>query len=150
VRFELAPSPVLAATVVAAHAAAGAAAWLALPGAAGAAAACALLALGAAAAWSRALLRSRASLRAIEIDAAHSAFELADGTRLIAPAHGRRYVTRGVIAVPLGGPLGRTALVTADMLRPGEFRRLRIWALWNRLPPDRRKELIHSPRVYVP
>ena len=74
---------------------------------------------------------------------------LADGRRLEAPAEGRRYVTRHVLAVPLGGLLGRTALVTADMLRPGEFRRLRIWALWNRLPPDGRKELIHRPRVYV-
>jgi hypothetical protein len=36
-------------------------------------------------------------------------------------------------------PYGRNALlVSADMLGAQEFRRLRIWALWNRIPADRR------------
>ncbi len=73
-------------------------------------------------------------MRAIQLDSGKAVFELADGRRLDAPEGGRRYVARHVLAVPLGGMLGRTALVTADMLRPGEFRRLRIWALWNRHP----------------
>jgi len=39
-----------------------------------------------------------------------------------------------LVALPLRSPSRRTLLVTADMLDPAEFRRLRIWALWNRLP----------------
>jgi hypothetical protein len=133
-RFELRPSPALAIALVGAHAAAALALWLVFPNLAGTALACALTALGAAAAWSRALLRARRSLRAVEIAEGKATFELASGARLAAPAEGRRYVTRYLLAVPLGGLLGRTALLTADMVRPGEFRRLRIWALWNRQP----------------
>jgi hypothetical protein len=141
IRFELAPSPALATALVVAHGLAGLAAWMVLSNFLGALLACGLVALGVAAAWSRALLRAPRSLRAVEIEAGRATFELASGARLAAPAEGRRYVTRRVLAVPLGGEagsthgvLGRTALVTADMLRPGEFRRLRIWALWNRQP----------------
>ena len=39
-----------------------------------------------------------------------------------------------MVVLPLRTPFRRTLLVTADMLDPQEFRRLRIWALWNRLP----------------
>jgi hypothetical protein len=134
IRFELAPSPALAAAIVLAHGLAALAAWTALPELSGILLAFALAALGVAAAWSRALLRARGSLRAIELEGGKAVFELAGGARMQAPAGGRRYVARHLLAVPLGGPLGRTALVTADMLRPGEFRRLRIWALWNRQP----------------
>jgi hypothetical protein len=144
-RFELAPSPALAAAIVAAHALAGLAAWIALPSLAGAALAAALVCLGAAAAWSRALLRAPGSLRALEIGAEGAAFVLANGERLAVPEKGRRYVTRHLLALPRRG---RAFLVTGGMLPPGEFRRLRIWALWNRLPPDGRKELFHGPGVY--
>jgi hypothetical protein len=41
------------------------------------------------------------------------------------------------VVLPLLTPFRRTLLVTADMLDPAEFRRLRIWALWNRLPSER-------------
>ena len=138
VRFQLKPSPALAIAIVAAHAAAAAAVYVALPRAAGAALAVALVALGAAAAWSRALLRARSSVCAIEIGGAHPTFELANGERLAAHASARRYVTRHVVALPVRGGLGRTLLVTGDMLSAEEFRRLRIWALWNRLPAARR------------
>ena len=135
VRLELAPSPALAASLFAAHALAAAAAWLVVPGMPGAALAAGLLCLGLASAWSRALLRAARSLKAIEIDGEHTAFVLANGERLAPPRAGRRYVTRHVVAVSLAGLFGRTLLMTADMLPAGEFRRLRIWALWNRLPP---------------
>jgi hypothetical protein len=133
VRFELAPSRRLAAGLVSAHALAGLAVYSVMPDLAGALLAAALLALGAAAAWSRALLRAPRSVRAIELEGEEAAFELANGERL-AGSDRRRYVTRYAVALPLGGLLGRTVLVTADMLGVGEFRRLRIWALWNRLP----------------
>ena len=124
-----------------AHAAAAAALWLVLPGIAGAALAVAFLALGAAAAWSRALLRAAHSVRAIELGGATPVFRLADGTELAAPVAARRYVTRYVVALPLGRPLRRTLLVSADMLGREEFRRLRLWALWNRLPGVAPKQL---------
>jgi hypothetical protein len=134
VRFQLRSSPALAAALAGGHVAAALAVVLVLRGAAGVALAVALVALGAAAAWSRALLATRSSVRAIEIGPAEPTFELASGARFTASVGTRRYVTRHVVALPLGAPLRRTLLVTRDMLGAAEFRRLRIWALWNRLP----------------
>jgi hypothetical protein len=140
-RLQLKPSRRLAALIVLAHAAAAAALCLLVQGPLGAAAAAGFLALGAAAAWSRALLAAPSSVRAIELGAAEAVFELANGARVAAPVAARRYVTRHLVALPLGGELGRTLLVTADMLGPQEFRRLRLWALWNRLPGVAPKQL---------
>ena len=67
--------------------------------------------------------------------------ELARGDRLGADVASRRYVTRLVVVLPLLTPFRRTLLVTADMLDPQEFRLLRIWALWNRLPTVAPKQL---------
>jgi len=134
VRFQLRSSPALAATLVGGHVAAGCAAFIVVPGPTGVAIALAFAALGSVASWSRALLGARASVRAIEIEGAQATFELASGARLVAPVGARRYVTRHLIALPLGAPLRRTLLVTRDMLGAAEFRRLRIWALWSRLP----------------
>jgi hypothetical protein len=141
-RLELAPSRWLAAGIVLAHLAAAASVYVVLPGWTGSLLALALMALGAAAAWGRALLRSGASVRAIEIGAAQPVFELASGERLGAEVAARRYVTRYLVALPLRRPLSRTLLVTADMLDREEFRRLRLWALWNRLPAVAAKQLI--------
>ena len=101
---------------------------------AGAALAICLLALGLAAAWSRALLRSAGSVRAIEIEAGGASFELAGGERVAAQLTRRRYVNRFMVALPVQGRLRRTVLVTLDMLGEESFRVLRIWALWGKLP----------------
>ena len=138
VRFELSPSPALAAAIAGAHLAAGIAVYGVMQGWAGALLGLALVALGGAAAWSRALLRSPASVRAFHLGGGQPVFELAGGESLAAPVGARRYVTRYVVALPLGGSLGRTLLVTRDMLGEREFRRLRLWALWNRLPSESR------------
>jgi len=140
-RFELRPSPLLASAIIGAHAAAAAAAYMVLPGVMGAALAAALFALGVAAAWSRALLRSSGAVRALEIGGPQPVFQLANGDSFAAEVAARRYVTRYLVALPLGQPLSRTLLVTADMLGAQEFRRLRIWALWNRLPRVAPKQL---------
>jgi len=140
-RLELRASPALAAAIIVAHAAAAAAAYMVVPGVMGAALAAALFALGVAAAWSRALLRSAGAVRAMEIGGPQPVFELANGESFAADVAARRYVTRYVVALPLGRPLSRTLLVTADMLGAQEFRRLRIWALWNRLPTVAPKQL---------
>jgi hypothetical protein len=133
-RFELSPSPWLAAGIVAAHLASGIAAFSVMRGLAGALVALALLALGSAAAWSRALLRSAGSVRALQVGGEFPVFELASGQSVSAAVGDRRYVTRYVVALPVGKPLSRTLLVTANMLGPREFRRFRLWAIWGRLP----------------
>ena len=136
-RLELKPSRPLAAVIVVAHGAAAIAAYIAVPGSMSALLSALLLLLGIAAAWSRALLAARASIRVIEIGAESPAVELASGERFAVEVAQRRYVTRYLVALPLRGPFRRTLLVTADMLAPEEFRRLRVWALWNRLPRAR-------------
>jgi hypothetical protein len=140
-RLELKPSAALAGAIIAAHAAAGTAACLVLPGMSGAVLAVLFVALGVAAAWSRALLRAAGSVRAIELGGAQPVFELANGDSFPAGVGARRYVTRHVVTLPVGAPLSRTLLVTGDMLGAQEFRRLRIWALWNRLPGVAAKQL---------
>ena len=133
-RLELKPSRRLAAAIVAAHAAAAVAAYIAIPGAMTALLSILLLVLGIATAWSRALLAASASIKVLEIGTERPTLELASGERFAAELASRRYVARHLVALPLRGPSRRTLLVTADMLAPDEFRRLRIWALWNRLP----------------
>jgi len=139
-RFELSPSPRLACLIVLLHAAAAACALVALPAAWGAALAAGLLALGLASAWSRALLRSPRSVRAIELREAGATLELRDGGRIACELGPRRYVSRLLVSLPVRGALRRTVLVTADMLAAGAFRRLRLWALWGgrTLPPPGR------------
>ncbi len=132
--LSLAPSPRLAAIVVALHAAAASAALVSLGGLAGAALFAALLALGLAAAWSRALLAAPGSVRGLELSAEGVAVVLRSGERLQAPLPARRYVSRLAVALPLRGSVRRTILVVADMLPAESFRALRIWALWGRAP----------------
>jgi hypothetical protein len=140
-RLELAPSVALAAALVGMHAAAAACVALVVPGAAGAALAAALLALGLAVAWSRALLRSPASVRAIDIDGPGIVLQLAGGASLPVEVAGRRFVSRFMVTLPVLRPVRRTVLVTADMLGSAEFRRLRIWALWGKLGAVAPKQL---------
>ncbi|TMH90623.1 MAG: hypothetical protein E6H44_06820 [Betaproteobacteria bacterium] len=133
-RLRLSPSPAFAAALVALHACAALCVLLVLPSFPGGALAICLLALGLAAAWSRALLRSASSVRAIEIEAGGASFELAGGERIAAQLTRRRYVNRFMVALPVQGRLRRTVLVTLDMLGEESFRMLRIWALWGKLP----------------
>ncbi len=133
-RLRLSPSPAFAAALVALHACAALCVLLVLPSFPGAALASCLMALGLAAAWSRALLRSAGSVRAIEIEAGGASFELAGGERIAAQLTRRRYVNRFMVALPVEGRLRRTVLVTLDMLGEESFRMLRIWALWGKLP----------------
>jgi hypothetical protein len=133
-RFQLRPSPVLAAALVLAHGAAGASAFFSLGGFPGALLGLALLALGIAAAWSRALLRSPGSLRALEVEGEAVTLELATGERFQADIAPRRYVARWLVTLPVTRPRKRTLLVTSDMLGEPAFRLLRLWALWGRLP----------------
>jgi toxin CptA len=104
---------------------------------AGALLALALLGLGAVAAWSRALLRSPEAVRAIEIDGEGVSFELASRARFAVSIAERRYVTRWLVTLPVTRPTRRTLLLTPDMLDSESFRRLRVWALWGKVPVAR-------------
>ena len=133
-RLELRPSRLLAGLIIGAHGAAAACAALVVPGLAGGLLAAALLCLGLAAAWSRALLRSHSSVRVIEIASSGVTLGLAGGEFLPARVNARRYVSRLLVTVPVRSPWRRTLLVTPDMLEDALFRRLRLWAIWGRLP----------------
>jgi hypothetical protein len=117
------------------HALAAACIALVLPGAWGAALAALVAALGVATAWDRALLRSARSVRSVELYAGGLAvLGLADGSRLEGPVAARRNVSHWWVTLPLVRRPRRTLLVARDMLSAGDFRRLRIWALWGRVP----------------
>ena len=133
-RLELKPSPALAVVILGLHAAAALSVLLVASTAAGFFLAGSLLALGIAAAWSRALLRSKVSPRALEIGGDEIALQLAGGASLPVEVSARRYVTRFMVALPIRRPVRRTILVTRGMLDSDSFRALRVWALWGKLP----------------
>jgi hypothetical protein len=132
-RLALSPSWTLAGAIVALHAAAAICMPLLLPSIAGWALALLFGALGLAAAWARGLLASAKSPRALEL-AEELTVELKDGSRFPAALSSRRHVSRYMVTLPMTRPVRRTVLVTRDMLGAEEFRRLRLWALWGRLP----------------
>jgi hypothetical protein len=133
-RVEFAPSPLFAIAIVTMHAVAAFCILTVTPGVPGLLLAVLLVALGIATAWSRALLKSRSSVRAIELTGSKLAIELASGESFPAEVASRRYVGRFMVTLPLRQPVRRTLLITQDMLDGDLFRLLRIWALWGRLP----------------
>jgi hypothetical protein len=133
-RLELRASRTLAATILAVHAAAVVAVLTAMPGIPGTGLGLVLLLVGARASWNRGLLRGSASVRVLEIaeDGSLTA-ELAGGRRVPGAASARRHLGPWWVVVPLAA-WPWAALVVGGMLAPDAFRRLRIWALWGRLP----------------
>jgi toxin CptA len=149
-RLELAPSFPLALALLAAHGAAAACLILVLPGLAGVAAAALAIGLGLRSTWTRALLRSASSIRVLQLGGSTVEMELASGEALAAEPAGRRYVGRHLVLLPLRRPVRRTVLVSRDMLDADSFRRLRIWALWGKLPPLPQAELPPVARAQLP
>lgn len=134
-RLELRASRALAGALALVHATGAVCLLVVAPGYAGAALAFLVLALGGAVARDRALLRARSSVRALELaDDGAATLELADGRRLAARVGQRRHVGPGWVALPLSGVSRRSLVVVRDMLPPAEFRYLRLWALWGRVP----------------
>jgi len=132
-RLELRASRVMAAVILLAHLSAGGCLAAVFPGAAGVGAGLLVLLLGAVVTWDRALLRARSSVRRLELRSGAAALlELADGRQVGGVVAGRRNVNRWWVTLPLQGGPGRIVVVTRDMLPAGDFRRLRIWALWGR------------------
>lgn len=135
VRLELRASRALAGALALVHGAGAVCLAAVIPGHAGMALALLLLALGGAAARDRALLRARGSVRALELEGDGVAtLELADGRRLAARVGRQRHIGPWWVALPLAGVSRRSLIVVHDMLPPAEFRRLRLWALWGRVP----------------
>ncbi|MGE3160849.1 MAG: protein YgfX [Burkholderiales bacterium] len=134
-RFELRPSRGMGAALVLAHGASAAGLVIALPAPTGLPAAVLLLALGGAAIWSRAWLKAAGSVRALELaEGGTATFELRDGRRASGRIARGRHVGRFWVSLPFPGGARRHVLVARDMLEPGAYRRLRLWALWGRLP----------------
>jgi hypothetical protein len=134
-RLELRASPALAGVLALVHGAGAACLVAVVPGHAGTALAFLLLALGGVAARDRALLRAHGSVRALELEGDGVAtLELADGRRLPARVGRRRHIGPWWVALPLAGVSRRNLIVMRDMLPPAEFRCLRLWALWGRVP----------------
>ena len=124
----------MAAVILTVHLAAAACLVAVLPGATGAGVGALALLLGVVTARDRGLLRGRGSVRGLELREDNAAeVLLADGRRLSGTVHPRRNVSRWWVTVPVRGELRRTVVVARDMLPAGEFRRLRMWALWGRV-----------------
>lgn len=133
-RLQLSRSWILAAVTLMLHGAAAGSTLTILQGLPGAALAAGFLLLGIAAAWARALHGSRASVRAIELSGNEMTLELGDGRRCAVELGANRHVSRFMVTLPVRRPVRRTVLVTRDMLPAEQFRRLRLWALWGKLP----------------
>jgi hypothetical protein len=73
-------------------------------------------------------------VRALELSGPQITLELRSGERLAAELAAARHVSRLLVTLPVRRPVRRTILVTRDMLKAEEFRRLRLWALWGKLP----------------
>jgi hypothetical protein len=94
-----------------------------------------IVGLGCAAAWDRALLRGRRSLRALGLGAEDAVtLELANAERVPLRISPRRYVSGLMVVLPGVSAMHRTIVVTRDMVSPDAFRALRLWALWGRVP----------------
>ena len=132
-RLVLSPAPRYAATVLAIHLTAAGCCLAVMAGWQGIALAALPTALGGASAWNRALLRGARAASAIEIRPSGEALlVLASGESVaVEPVRGVG-VTRHWVALNCGAPARRGFLVTAGMLDPGPFRRLRLWALWDK------------------
>lgn len=134
-RLELRASRAAAALILAAHLAGATCLAIVLSGVAAAGVALLVALLGAVTAWDRALHRGRGSVRSLELREGGAALlELADGRQVAGTVAGRRNVNRWWVTLPLQGKSRRIVVVTRDMVPAGDFRRLRLWALWGRLP----------------
>ena len=135
IRFQLSRSPWLAAAILGANGLAAACLFVVLPLAPGIGVAALLFALGLATARDRAWLAGRNAVRAIEISGPEQVtLETAEGVRRHASVGPRKIVNRLFVSIPVRTSMRRTILVTADMLGGGEFRALRMWALWGQVP----------------
>lgn len=136
-RLKLRASPALTLLTLAIHGLAMAALWSALAPVPGICAIAVLAALAVIALRERTLLRAASAPSVLELKGDGSlSIRLRGGSEIGGIPAPRRYVTRWLVVFDLALPARahRTILVARDMLPAGEFRRLRLWALWSALP----------------
>ena len=136
-RLELRASPVLTLLTLAIHGLAMAALWSVLAPAPGICALAVLSALAVIALRERTLLKAASAPCVLELKGDGSlSIRLRSGREIGGKPAPRRYVTRWLVVFDLTLPsrAHRTILVARDMLPAGQFRHLRLWALWNALP----------------
>ena len=139
-RIDLRASPILTVLTVAVFGSAATILFDVVTWPAGQVAATLMAALGVLAAWRVTLLRAANAPVSLCLNR---------DSRLVACLHGggeaaglasdRRYVSRWIVVLQMiqSGGGRRTILVARDMLAVEEFRRLRLWALWNAVPAAR-------------
>lgn len=134
-RLELRGSRTLAGALLLVHAAGAACVLAALPGPVGWGLALLLALLAGTGVRDHALLRARHSIRAVELGPGGEAvLERVDGRRRVRRVSARRHVGPWWVALPYADAPGRGLLIVRDMLDGNDFRRLRLWALWGRVP----------------
>lgn len=136
-RLDLRASPLLTLLAAAIHSAAAAIFWFFLPFPAGAMVAALVFVLGALAIWQRTLLRGATAMASLELKGeSRLVARLRNRTEFGGQVSARRYVSRWLVVLDLAqAPWGRrTIFVARDMLPAGQFRHLRLWALWDALP----------------
>ena len=136
-RLELRASPALTTLTAAVHLAAGAILWAALPHPAGVFAAGLAMLLSVMAMRSRTLLWGSSAIFALELGRDRQLVAtLRNGQEIRVQVAARRYVSRWMVVLFLerAPRAHRTVLIARDMLPDGEFRHLRLWALWDALP----------------
>jgi len=134
-RIQLSPSRSLAAIIVVVHGGAAVCAGVFVAGSMGIWLGVLIAGLGIAAAWDRALLRGRRSVRALIIGSGDNVIlDLANAQRVGLRISPRRFVSALVVILPGAPWMRRNIVVWRDMLDPDSFRVLRLWALWGRVP----------------
>jgi hypothetical protein len=139
-RLELRASPVLTLLTLAIHGLAMAISWMVLAPVAGICAVAVLAVLAVVALRERTLLRGASAPSVLELKGDGSlSIRLRGGREIGGLPAPRRYVSRWLVVFDLvqSARAHRTILVARDMLPAGEFRHLRLWALWNALPAAR-------------
>jgi hypothetical protein len=139
-RLNLRASPVLTLLTAAMHCAAAAILLAVLPSPAGVIAAILLVVLGVLAVRERTLLMAARSPSGLVLNRDGGvSLGLRNGDELSGQVAARRYVSRWLVVFCIEAPPRgrRTILIVRDMLPAGEFRHLRLWALWNALPAPR-------------
>lgn len=139
-RLKLRASPVLTLLTLAVHGLAIAIVWSFLAPVPAICAVAVLLAVGVVAVRERTLLRAATAPSVLELKGDGSlAVWLRGGGEIQGTPAERRYVSRWLVVLDLMLPprSHRTILVARDMLPAGDFRRLRLWALWSALPAAR-------------
>ena len=146
VRLALSPSRALAGLIVVLHGTAAGCFLTVLTGWIAVAAGVLIVSLGVTAACDRALLITRRSPRAIELLPSGEAYcTFASGDS--APLAPRRasVVTRYWVSLGMLAPWRQSLFVVSGMLTEDNFRLLRLWALWGRLPAVAPQQLQASP-----